>query len=84
MTELVIIPNVIVLIKIQCSYMGYNVCVCVPLTTCTHVQLLLSEHEHEDLQISKSEEITRRKAEVEMRGTDVKLALTYRSIDKVI
>lgn len=86
MTELGFIPNVIVLVKTQYSYMGHDVCVyvCVPLHTCTHIQLLLSEKEHEALQTSKSEEITRRKAEVEMSGADVKLAFTHGSIDKVI
>lgn len=54
-----------------------------PLHTCARGQLLLSEHEHKALQMSKSEEITRRKAEVEMSGTDIKLAFTHRSIDKV-
>lgn len=61
---------------ILCVY----VCVLLP----THIQQLLSEHEHEALQMSKSEEITRRKAEVGMSGTDVKLAFTHCSIDKVI
>lgn len=34
MTELVIIPKVIVLIEIQCSYMGYNVCASHHMHTC--------------------------------------------------
>lgn len=86
MTELGIIPIVIVFVQTQCSYLGHDVwfCVCVLLHTCTHVQLLLLEREHEALQMSKSEEIMRSKAKVEMSGADVKSAFTHCSIDKVI
>lgn len=44
----------------------------------------LKEHRHKAAQMSASEEITRRKAEVEMGHADVELAFTRWCIDKVI
>lgn len=56
----------------------WDVCVCVYAHAFSHMSNVCF------LQTSKSEEITRRKAEVEMSSADVKLAFTHCSIDKVI